>query len=120
MFVEGGSGVRWTLYPPLTGVDFSNRLSIDMLIFSLHILGVSSLFGSINFIVTSFNMKVVDILHEYIPLFVWSIVVTSFLLILTIPVLGGGLTILLLDRNCSTNYFINQSGGDCILFQHLF
>lgn len=94
--------------------------SVDVLIFSLHLAGVSSIMGSINFIVTSFNMCISKNSFMSVTMFVWCIFITSFLLLLSLPVLAGAITILLRDRNLNTSFFDPSGGGDPLLFQHLF
>jgi len=119
MFIEGGVNVGWTFYIPLSIINSS---SIDLLFFSLHIAGLSSLLGSINFIVTILKASSFTILQSvlYIPLFPWSIFFTSILLIISIPVLAGLITMIIFDRHFNTNFFDPFRGGDIILFQHLF
>jgi len=118
LFMEGGAPAGgWTMYPPLvlqTGDAF------PFLIFSVHLLGISSIMGAINVIVTIVNMRAPTMTMMKMPLFVWTWLITAYLLIATMPVLAGAVTMLLTDRFFDTSFFNAAGGGDPVMFQHIF
>jgi cytochrome c oxidase subunit 1 len=125
-FANGGAGqAGWTLYPPLSEHQPGN--GIDFQILALHILSAASLAGAINFIVTIHNLRTRGMTWTRMPLFVWSILLFGWLLMVILPVLSAGLTLLLLDRGISigpwdvqTHFFNPAEGGSAILYQHAF
>jgi cytochrome c oxidase subunit 1 len=115
----GSIDCGWTFYVPLSTISPS---SIDLMFFSLHLAGLSSILGSINFIVTLLKSSNLSIFYTSLnlPLYPWSIFFTSILLIISVPVLAGAITMVILDRHFSTSFFDPLRGGDIVLFQHLF
>ncbi len=118
LFMPGGAPAGgWTLYPPLvlqTGDAF------PFMVFAIHIMGASSIMGSINVIVTIMNMRAPGMTLMKMPMFVWTWLITAYLLIAVMPVLAGAVTMLLTDRYFGTSFFNAAGGGDPVLFQHVF
>ncbi len=117
-FVPGGAtGAGWTLYAPLS---VQQGMGMDMAIFAIHIMGASSIMGSINIITTILNMRAPGMTLMKMPLFVWTWLITAYLLIAVMPVLAGAVTMLLTDRHFGTHFFNAAGGGDPVLYQHVF
>jgi cytochrome c oxidase subunit 1 len=113
----GAPAGGWTLYAPLTA---QMGPGLDMAIFALHLLGASSIMGSINIIVTVLNMRAPGMTLMKMPMFCWTWLITAYLLIAVMPVLAGAITMVLTDRHFGTSFFSAVGGGDPIMFQHIF
>ena len=110
----------WTMYTPLSAEEYSENGGIDAWIFLIHLTGISSLVGAVNFYATIANMRAPGMGWGRLPLFVWTILVYAILLILALPVIAGAVTMLLTDRHFGTSFFDPTQGGDPMLWQHLF
>ena len=118
LFMPGGApGVGWTMYAPLT---VQQGIGMDLLIFSVHLLGMSSIMGSINIITTILNLRAPGMTLMKMPMFCWTWLITAYLLIATMPVLAGAVTMTLTDRHFGTSFFNAAGGGDPVLYQHIF
>jgi cytochrome c oxidase subunit 1 len=119
LFMKGGGpAFGWTFYAPLSTTFAPD--STDFFIFSVHMLGFSSIMGAINIIATVLNMRAPGMTLMKMPLFVWTWFITAFLLIAVMPVLAGAVTMMLTDRHFGTSFFEAAGGGDPVLFQHVF
>ena len=114
---SGSPAGGWTLYPPLS---LQGGTSVAFTIFAIHLMGVSSIMGAINIIATILNMRAPGIDLLKMPIFVWTWLITAFLLIAVMPVLAGAVTMLLTDKFFSTSFFNAAGGGDPVMFQHVF
>ena len=118
LWMDGGAPAGgWTLYPPLS---LQTGDAFPFLIFSIHFMGLSSIMGAINVIATILNMRAPGMTLMKMPLFVWTWLITAFLLIAVMPVLAGGVTMLLTDKFFETSFFNAAGGGDPVMFQHIF
>ncbi|SEA18842.1 cytochrome c oxidase subunit I [Microbulbifer marinus] len=119
LFMEGGApNFGWTFYAPLS-TEYAPP-SVTFFIFSIHIMGASSIMGSINIIATILNMRAPGMTLMKMPLFVWTWLITAYLLIAVMPVLAGVVTMMLMDIHFGTSFFSAAGGGDPVLFQHVF
>ena len=112
----GGPAGGWTMYPPLS----LQGDSVAPVVFAIHMMGISSIMGAINIIATILNMRAPGMDLLKMPVFVWSWLITAFLLIAVMPVLAGAVTMLLTDKYFGTNFFNAAGGGDPVLYQHIF
>ena len=118
LFVPGGAAAAgWTLYPPLT---VQQGMGMDLTIFAVHILGMSSIMGSINIITTILNLRAPGMTLMKMPMFPWTWLITAYLIIAVMPILAGAVTMILTDRHFGTSFFNAAGGGDPVLFQHVF
>ncbi|BDM62875.1 cytochrome c oxidase subunit 1 [Shewanella sp. NFH-SH190041] len=119
LFMEGGApNFGWTFYAPLSTTYSPD--STALFVFSVHIMGISSIMGAINVIVTIVNMRAPGMTWMKLPLFVWTWLITAFLLIMVMPVLAGVVTMVLTDKYFGTSFFDAAGGGDPVMFQHIF
>jgi len=114
---SGGPAGGWTLYPPLS---VQGGMGTDFTILAIHMMGISSVLGAINVIATILNMRAPGMTLLKMPLFVWTWLITAFLLLAVMPVLAGAVTMLLTDRHFGTHFFNAAGGGDPVMFQHVF
>jgi cytochrome c oxidase subunit I len=119
LFLPGSApNFGWTFYAPLS--TKYGPPSTDYMIFAIHLMGISSIMGAINIIVTIFNLRAPGMNWMKVPMFVWSWLITAFLLLAVMPVLAGAVTMMLMDRHFGTSFFDAAGGGDPVLFQHVF
>ena len=119
LFMEGGApGFGWTFYAPLSTTYAPP--SVTFFIFAIHMMGISSIMGAMNIIVTLFNMRAPGMGLMQMPMFAWSWLITAFLLVAVMPVLAAVVTMMLMDIHFATSFFSAAGGGDPVLFQHIF
>jgi cytochrome c oxidase subunit 1 len=120
-FLFGGTGsAGWTGYVPLTEKAYSPQVGQDLWIIGLHLLGVGSMLGGVNFLATIHNMRAPGMTWTRLPLFVWSVEVTQALVVLASPFLAGALSMVLLDRQVGATFFAVNHGGNALLYQLMF
>lgn len=113
----GAAAAGWTLYAPLST---QMGMGMDLTIFAIHIMGISSIMGAINIVTTILNMRAPGMTLMKMPMFCWTTLITAYLLIAVMPVLAGAVTMILTDRHFGTNFFNAAGGGDPVLYQHIF
>nr|YP_009919792.1 Cox1 [Metschnikowia agaves]QMQ98501.1 Cox1 [Metschnikowia agaves] len=119
VLMEQGAGTG-NCYPPLSSINAHSGPSVDLAMFALHLTSMSSLLGAMNFMVTFINMRTMGLHMVNAPLFVWAMFMTAMLLLLSLPVLTAGVTLLLMDRNFNTGFYEVAAGGDPVTYEHLF
>ena len=118
LFMPGGAPASgWTIYPPLV---LQTGAALPFVIFAVHLMGLSSIMGAINIIATILNLRAPGMTLMKMPLFVWTWLITAFLLIAVMPVLAGAVTMLLTDKYFGTSFFNPAGGGDPVMYQHIF
>ena len=115
---EGGPNFGWTFYAPLSTTYAPN--TVTYFIFGVYLIGASSIMGSINIIATILNKRAPGMTLMKMPLFVWTWLITAYLLLAVMPVLAGVVTMMLFDIHGGTSFFSAAGGGDPVLFQHIF
>jgi cytochrome c oxidase subunit I len=110
----------WTSYTPLSSGPYIPGNGTDAWIFLIHLTGVSSILGALNIMVTIANMRAPGMGWGRLPLFCWSMLAQAIMILLTLPVIAGAVTILLTDRHFGTCFYDPSCGGSALLWQHLF
>ena len=113
----GATAAGWTMYPPLST---QMGVGMDMAIFAIHLMGVSSIMGAINIITTILNLRAKGMTLMRMPMFCWTWLITAYLLIAVMPVLAAAITMILTDRHFGTTFFNAAGGGDPVMYQHIF
>jgi cytochrome c oxidase subunit 1 len=113
----GATAAGWTMYPPL-----STQMGpgMDLTIFAVHLMGISSIMGAINIITTILNLRAPGMTLMRMPMFSWTWLITAYLLIAVMPVLAAAVTMMLTDRHFGTYFFNAAGGGDPVMYQHVF
>jgi len=110
----------WFAYAPLTSLTFSPGLNLDFWVLGIQLLGISSIAGALNFVVTILKLRAPGMTINRMPLFVWGMLVTAFIILVAIPSLTAAASLLMLDRYLGTPFYMADQGGDPLLWQHLF
>ena len=119
-FLGGAADAGWTAYPPLSSIKYSPGPGMNLWIVALILIGTSSILGAVNFLVTIFRMRAPGMTLFRMPIMVWTIIVTSVLVLMGTPVLTSALMMLFIDRNFGGSFFDPATGGSAILWQNIF
>jgi len=120
-YLFGGAAAEgWTLYTPLSGPTYASGVGTDLWLIGLLLVGTASILGSVNFIATIFKMRAPGMTLFRMPILVWTVLVTATLIMLATPVLAAGMIALFIDRNYGGAFFDPNTGGNPVLWQHLF
>ncbi len=117
---QGAAAVGWTAYVPLSSAQFSPYTGVDLWILSVALVGTSSLMGAVNFMATIVKMRAPGMTWRRLPLFTWGVLSANFMVLIATPMVTSGLVLLLADRHLGTQFYVVESGGDPVLWQHLF
>ena len=119
-FLGGAADAGWTAYPPLSNITYSPGPGMNLWIMAVILVGTSSILGAVNFLVTVFRMRAPGMTLFRMPIMVWTIIVTSVLVLMGTPVLTSALIMLFVDRNFGGSFFDPTTGGSAILWQNIF
>ena len=119
-FLGGAADAGWTAYPPLSSITYSPGPGMNLWIMAVVLVGTSSILGAVNFLVTVFRMRAPGMTLFRMPIMVWTIIVTSVLVLMGTPVLTSALIMLFVDRNFGGSFFDPTTGGSAILWQNIF
>ncbi len=119
-FVGSVPDAGWTSYVPLASNTYSQHEGVDYYVIGLQIAGIGTLLGGINFMATIINMRAPGMSFMRMPMFTWAVFVTSILIVFAFPALTVGLVALMFDRLFQANFFETASGGNTILWEHIF
>jgi cytochrome c oxidase subunit 1 len=117
---SGPADIGWTGYAPLSEPFYSSSTGTDLWIVGIALTGVASILGAVNFVATIYSRRAPGMSMFRLPMFCWTILVTSILILFAFPAITAALAMLLLDRRFGATFFVPTAGGDPILWQHLF
>ena len=110
----------WFSYAPLSETNYSPSPGVDYWVISLLLMGIGTVGAALNFVITTITMRAKGLSYNRLPLFVWMVFVNSFLILTAFPVLNAGLVMILTDRMMNAHFFTTATGGNAVMWQHLF